>query len=119
MALQTIGEGISAVERMYSFRNESEVREFLGQHPCALPLLVAARPEIERHFAPYYSRVAVVVEKDPEGHSPSELFAIIQCHLDAGEALDKLATFNRQWWAAASFAAHCPVYIDVEYAVQL
>lgn len=105
---------VEALSKLYVFRQPEKVEEFLGRNPGVASLLRIARPEIDRFFGAHALRVELTFDQwDPAN---DHLFAMIECDLEADEAIDRLQEFERKWWADASYAAQLPVNIDVEFA---
>jgi hypothetical protein len=103
------------LERMYGFRNRRDVMNFIREHPFLLPLLLEARPAIERHFG-REARVVLEVLIDPEDHPAQPvLYACVQTHLSAKEASRLLDQFDEDWWLDASENAHGELCMTVDF----
>lgn len=89
---------IDDVQARYSFREPEAVVDFLAACPHVVPLLIEARPVIDRHFG---AETPVVLEVVPDRESgdeeDNEVFALIQTGLPHGEAMPRLDRFD-EWW---------------------
>jgi hypothetical protein len=115
MAIQTI-PAEAELAKLYRFRDEAKVLGFLETNPNVAALLMVVAPEIQRYFGAHALGVDLVLEEDPENPLRPEMFAVIQCDLDADAALDLLDEWQRKWWSHVSFAAKAPLHVDIEYA---
>ncbi|MGO9257066.1 MAG: hypothetical protein ACLQU1_12290 [Bryobacteraceae bacterium] len=113
MADVIVSPDIEDLSKLYVLRQPAEVEEFLHRNPRVAALLRIARPEIDRYFGAHALRVELTL--DPCDPSKEFLFAMIECDLDADDAIDRLQELERRWWADASYAAHLPLNIDVEF----
>ena len=109
-----ISPEVDALSKLYIYRQPEKVEAFLRQYPGAASLLRDARPQIDRYFGAHALRVELTFDEwDPDN---DHLFAMIECDLDADDAIHRLHQLERNSWAGASYAARLPVNIDVEFA---
>ena len=113
MAVEIISPDIEELSKLYVFLQPAEVEEFLHRNPRVAALLRIARPEISHYFGAHALRVELTL--DPWEPAKERLFALIECDLEADDALDRLREFQGNWWANASYAAQLPLNIDVEF----
>ena len=105
---------IETLSKSYVFRDPEKVEAFLRRNPGVASLLRIARPQIDRYFGAHALRVELTFDHwDPTN---DHLFAMIECDLEADDAIDRLQEFEQMWWADAAYAAQLPVNIDVEFA---
>jgi hypothetical protein len=102
------------VERLYTFRRQAKVSQFLEEFPFLVPLLVEAYSKFGHYFGPY-PRAFLEIVTDPEAPDDHELFALIYTSLTPDEALDRLDRFDRDWWLDASQTTQGKLCIDVEF----
>jgi len=105
---------IQGLSRLYSFRNPTEVVNFLQTHSLLVPLLLEAYPRIEEHFGPN-PEVVLEVVTDPEAADDQELFAFIRTDLAPDEALEKLHQLDQNWWLDEADRANGKLCIHVEF----
>ncbi len=114
-AAQVLVKRIGRLDRFYAFRDKHRVTLFVHEHPFLLPLLLEARPAIERHFG-REARVVLEVLIDPEDHPAQPvLYACVQTPLSAKEASRLLDQFDEDWWLDASENADGELCITVDF----
>ena len=102
----------SALESTFQITDGDTVREFLAAHLSLVDLLFEVREEIRRYFGE--SPMKLEIFRDPESEEAElELFVIIQTHLDAHDALERLHQFDREWWLAMLKKTDAPVVVTV------
>ena len=104
---------IRLLDRLYTFRERTEVLWFLERYPFLPPLLLEAYDEIENHFP--YSELFLEVVTDPEETDDSQLVISIGTNLNPDEADDRLDEFDDSWWLDALDQAQGKLCIDVEF----
>ncbi|MBC8265123.1 MAG: hypothetical protein H8E47_13495 [Anaerolineales bacterium] len=104
---------IQWLERLYTFKERSEVLWFLDRYPFLASLLLEAYYEIEKHFP--YSQVFLEVVTDPEEIDDYQLVASIATNFAPNEAVDRLEQFDEDWWLDALDRAQSKLCIDVEF----
>ena len=105
---------IQALERQYVFKDRDQVFSFLENHPFLVTLLLEAYSKIETYF-PEYPQVSLEVIIDPEVPDDIQLVASIRVNLSPEEALERLDSFDRQWWLQSMDRAKGELCIDVEF----
>lgn len=85
---------IESLERLYTFREPTEVLQFLEKYPFLVPLLLEAHEHI-RHYFPD-SPLFLQYVPDPE-IDYSQLVVYIATDLEPEEATDTLDQFD-DWW---------------------
>ena len=105
---------IQALERQYVFKDRDEVIGFLEGHPFLVALLVEAYSKIERYF-PEYPQVFLEVLTDPEVPDDIQLVASIKTALSPDKALERLDSFDREWWLQSMDRAKGELCVHVEF----
>ena len=95
--------------------NDSNLAEFLGEHPDLFGLLHEARGKIREYFGSD-AKVQLDLTADPDDRSSHELFVRIISKLRTKEALHILDRLDEEWWLDASLASHGNMNITVEPA---
>ena len=101
------------LEKLYIFRDASEVTSFLEENPFLMPLLVESYPYIKKHFPD--AEVFLEVVHDPEIIGYIQLVAFIavrQTAEGADEALDRL---DEEWAPEAMERAGNMFLITLEF----
>ena len=83
------------LEKLYIFRDPSEVTSFLEENPFLIPLLVESYPYIKKHFPD--ADVFLEVAHDPEIIGYVQLVALIAVRQTAEEAEDALDRLDEEW----------------------
>jgi len=105
---------IQALERQYVFRDRGEVIGFLESHAFLVSLLLEAYSKIRSYF-PEYPQVILEVVTDPEVPDDNQLVASIKTNLSPNEALEKLDSFDSEWWLRSMDRARGELCISVEF----
>jgi hypothetical protein len=105
---------IQALERQYVFKDRDQVFHYLENHPFLVPLLLEAYSKIDTFF-PEYPQVLLEVVTDPEVPDDTQLVASIRVNLSPDEALERLDSFDRQWWLPSMDRAKGELCIHVEF----
>jgi hypothetical protein len=87
---------IQTLEQLYTFREQSEVVEFLEQHPFLVPVLIAASDQIPQYFPD--SELFLEVFFDPESIDSVQLVLSILMKLDPHDAVARQNQFDVDWW---------------------
>jgi hypothetical protein len=104
---------IQAIEQLYTFRERSEVVEFLDKHPFLLPVLLEA-PEKICHYFPD-SQLFLGVFIDPESIDWVQLVISVLIKLDPYDAVRKLNHMDMEWWVHTPYEVRKNVSILPEY----
>jgi hypothetical protein len=111
---------LQQAERLYAFRNESEVRSTLREYSFLLQLLLDTYSKIEEHFPDSQVFVEVVIayeafEQYPGIEHCKELVVSIATSLPPEEAMKTLKQFYDNWWLKASKEANGKVSVGLEF----
>ena len=105
---------IQTLEQQYIFKDRDEVIGFLDNHPFLVSLLLQAYNKIEKYF-PEYPQVILEVVTDPEVPDDSQLVASIKTNLSPDKALERLDSFDSEWWLQSMDRARGELCISVEF----
>jgi hypothetical protein len=105
---------LALLSREYG-NNDSNLAEFMGEHPDLFGLLHEAREKIREYFGSD-AKVQLDLTADPDDRSSHELFVRIISKLRTKEALHILDRLDEEWWLDASLASHGNMNITVEPA---
>ena len=103
---------IQWLERLYTFRERSDVLWFLERYPFLVPLLLEAYGKIGDYFP--YSQVFLEVVTDPEAVGDYQLVVFIATNFDPDEADDRFERFDEDWWLDALDQAQGVLCINLE-----
>jgi len=112
---------LQLLERLYSFRNNTEVRHFFREHPFLAQLLLGARSKIEAHFPDSQGFLEIATDYEAFNHisdamnSDKEIVASISTHLLPEEAMEALNKFYDDWWLKALEAAKGKISFGLEF----
>ena len=106
---------MTMLSRDYGVRNDSNLAEFLGEHPDLFGLLRQARQKIREYFGSD-AEVQLDLMADPDDRSSRELFLRIISKLRTKDALRILDRLDEEWWLNASLASQGNMNITVEPA---
>ena len=101
--------------RDYSVSSDSNLAEFLGEHPDLFGLLREARQKIREYFGSD-AEVQLDLMADPDDRSSREMFLRIISKLRTKDALRILDRLDEEWWLNASLASQGNMNITVEPA---
>ncbi|MEH2280962.1 MAG: hypothetical protein V7K90_06400 [Nostoc sp.] len=104
---------IETLEQLYTFRERTEVLEFLDKHPFLIPVLLEA-PEKIRHYFPD-SQLFLEVVPDRETIDWVQLILSILMKLDPHEAVARLHQFDDNWSRGLSHQVHQQFFTTLEY----
>jgi len=99
----------------YVLREEKAVTEFLEKEPSLIQLLSQAYDQIVNHF-PGSNEVILEVVSDPEAIGEEELVAFIRTQVSPDEALERLGSFEEEWWLDNCHRAQAKLCFHVEFA---
>ena len=85
------------VETLYSFRNITEIQQFLQDHHFLVNFLIEAHPYVSKYFGDY-PQIALELISDPEIDGSEQLFAYIVTSLPVTEALERLNSLDEEWF---------------------
>ena len=103
------------LERMYGFRNRQDVMRFVREHPFLLPLLLEARPAIERHFGGDATVIIRLFADSEDAAAGPMLYAGIVTAMSASEAAERLDQLDEDWWLDHSDRAQGLLCLTVEF----
>ena len=101
---------IESLEKLYTFREKTEVLDFLEKHPFLIPLLLEAHPHIRQHFPE--SPLFLEYVPDPEIDDP-QLVVYVVTNLDPEEALDRMDLFY-DWWVKVPNRGQSKMYVSLD-----
>ncbi len=104
---------IETLEQFYTFRERTEVLEFLDKHPFLVPVLLEA-PEKIRHYFPD-SQLFLEVFIDPESIDWVQLILSILMKLDPHEAVARLNKLDCDWGLHNSYDVRSNFFTTLEY----
>ena len=104
---------LESLEKLYIWRGETEILQFLEKHDFLIPILLEA-PEKIRHYFPD-AQLFIECVTDPEGIDDDMLELAICMNLDPDEAVDKLNNFQEDWWLNLSNKIRQPLCPILEY----
>lgn len=104
---------ILLLDIIYSFRNRSEILQFLDNNAFLVPLLYEINSQIKEYF-PLTKNVLEVIN-DPDTEDNIYLVIFIHTDLTTRKAFDKLRSFDKEWWLKASIKADKKIFINVEF----
>jgi hypothetical protein len=90
-----------------------QVQSLLDEHPSLIDLLAEIRAKLRDYFAE--APVSLSAARDPDETARVQLVVAVTTDLSPGEALDRLAEFDRDWWLDNLARAQGKVCVDVEY----
>jgi hypothetical protein len=105
---------IQAIEQHYVFKDRDEVIGFIKNRPFLIPILTEAYSKIGSYF-PESPQVFLEVVTDPEVPDDTQLVASVKTNLSPDEALERLDSFDREWWLQSMDRAKGELCIDVEF----
>jgi hypothetical protein len=101
------------LEKLYIFRDASEVTSFLEENPFLIPLLVESYPYIKKYFPD--ADVFLEVVHDPEIIGYTQLIAFIAVRQNAEEADEALDRLDEEWAPEALERAGNKFLITLEF----
>lgn len=102
---------IESLERLYTFREPTEVLQFLEQYSFLVPLLLNAHKTIRKYFPD--SPLFLEYVTDPEIDDP-QLVVFIATNLEPEEALDRLDEFDDDWYNDNSNRDQGKMYFNLD-----
>lgn len=87
---------IEALEKLYNFREKTEIVEFLEIYQFLIPVLLEAPDKISNYFPD--AELFLECVSDPEVVGEAMLELAICMNLEPDEAVDKLNQFQDDWW---------------------
>lgn len=112
-AAPVVSQSLASLQRLYRYRNEKAVLEFLAEHAFLVPLLEEVHERASVFFGSI-SNPVLEVTTDPEALDSRTLFVFFQTSLALEKALRQLERFDEIWWLQASERANGKLCIDVE-----
>jgi hypothetical protein len=104
----------SALASTFQITDGNDVRAFLAAHPTVVDLLFEIREEARRHFGDTPMKLEIF--RDPESvDAEPVLFAVIQTHFDAPEALEHLRRFDYEWWLARRKESGTATVVSIDF----
>jgi len=104
---------ILLLDTIYSFRNRSEILQFLKNNVFLIPLLYEINSQIKEYF-PLAKNILEVIN-DPDTKDNVYLVIFIHTDITAREAFNRLKLFDESWWLRASIKANKKLFINVEF----
>lgn len=104
---------ILLLDIIYSFRNRSEILQFLENNVFLISLLHEINSKIKEYF-PSAKNILEVIN-DPDTENNTYLVIFIHTDLTAREAFNRLKLFDESWWLRASIKANKKLFINVEF----
>ena len=101
------------IDKLYIFREATEVTSFLEENPFLIPLLQEAYMHIKRHLP--HSDVVLEVVTDPEIMGQKDLVVFIVVEGKAEEASEALDRLDEEWWLNALERAEDKLHIALEF----
>lgn len=105
---------ILLLDIIYSFRNRSEILQFLENNVFLIPLLYEINSRIKEHF-PLAKNILEIIN-DPDTEDNTYLVIFIHTDIAAREAFNRLKLFDESWWLKASIKANKKLFINVEFS---
>lgn len=105
---------LSAIKSFYQLRKDSEVTQFLEEHPFLISLLIELYDKIRYYFDSDTEMILDLVT-DPEAEVDRVLFALIRTKLPSSRALDRLDRLDDEWWLENLHHAEGKLCIDVDF----
>jgi hypothetical protein len=89
---------IGELERLYEFRDEAAVKDFLKHNPDVLPVLAEAPNVI--HQAEFFpnAQLFLEVEESEYVEGKYQLLLYIATNNNPAAAFEKLQSFDQTWW---------------------
>ncbi|MEG3934507.1 MULTISPECIES: hypothetical protein [unclassified Microcoleus] len=104
---------IKSLEKLYSFRGETEILLFLEKYQFLIPVLLEAADKICHYFPD--AKLFIECVTDPEAVEDSMLELAICMNVTPEEAVDKLNQFQDEWWLNLSDKIRQPLCPILEY----
>jgi hypothetical protein len=105
---------IRNLRKLYTFRDEVAVQDFLYKNPFLIQVLRRAHRKIRKIFGTT-PRLVLRIVPDPEGEGEGELFLFIQTERHPQVARALLDELLRTWWLDAMLDAKGEMSISLEY----
>lgn len=102
------------LQRFYTLRRASEVREFLINNSFLFSLLREAYEQVRNYFG-QSAQITLEVVTDPEATEDQELVVFIRTHFSPHKAFEKLEQFDEEWWLHTPLSARKKLCITVEF----
>lgn len=103
---------IESLEKLYTFREPSEVLQFLEQYPFLVALALEAHEHIRKEFpdCPLYLKISI----DPEIPSWDMLRIGIDTDIkDPEEAIDRIERIDDDWWLDAEGRSQGKMFLNL------
>ena len=105
---------IEALEKLYIFRDQTEVIEFIKKYPFLLPVVLEAPAEIRSYFPD--QKLLLQVINDPEIPNYIHLLlSILLTDLDPDEAMEREDELRKNWSRGLSHEVRERFYTILEY----
>lgn len=101
------------LQSLFQVANPSSVTSFMGQHPLLYNSLVEVEAAIRNYFPDETLRLNLY--EDPEGEMDNELAIYVLTQKEPYVALDKLDTFDNEFWSGRTDSYKNLITINVEY----
>ncbi len=110
LTINSIMQNISALYTLEPDQAET-VNGFLKTNPFLVPILIEAKPQLERFFGK--AKVRLELDVDHEEGWP-ELFGMVEVNLPVDKALSLLHQFQQEWFSNVDRRIFMKLNFDVE-----
>ncbi len=104
---------IDSIQKLYTFKEPTEVVQFLEKYPFIVPPLLEAPTKLRKYFP--NEPIFLEVVPDPEIVNYVQLILSILITLDSPEALFRLNKFDEDWLLGQSYEVREQICTLVEY----
>ena len=105
-------EAFYRLNKEYIFRNFEHTKEYISDYQFLIPTLLDCPVNIKKYFS--NEKLFLEVITDPMDNEET-LALYISTTLDAEKAVEKLETFDDEWWLEFSSKTFGKLVIDVEF----
>ena len=104
---------IELLEQLYTFREQTEILEFLDKYPFLIPVLLEAPEKIRQYFPD--SQLFLEVVPDVEIIDLVLLILSIRINLNPDDAVNQLNQMDMNWWVHTPYEVRKNVCTLLEY----
>jgi hypothetical protein len=90
-------DSLVEVSKHFVLPSDSSVRTFLAEHRILPSLLLGSVPHLKRHFG---SSAVLTLRARVDEAGSRTLYAVVMWSGKLSDAVNALATFDREWWMA-------------------
>ncbi|MFW6358567.1 MAG: hypothetical protein ACOC0N_05045 [Chroococcales cyanobacterium] len=105
---------IEQLKENYSFRNQSEVLEFIDNNSSLLPLLQESTEKIRRFF-PNTPLILTVATNTETASREKMLLILIASDMESENLLGKLLELDSEWGGKVEYESHGKMLINLGY----